>query len=140
MTITHRQEFQKLKALQLVVCRIQNFLSKIKPLISREFFVRNLVTKFRVIAPLEDLRAVSVTSFPGGGDQARASVSSASLKSHFRPTYDLRADRRDIFMFKPYRRRRRLAFDHQQLAEALARESRAQLERRDRACSRRRAI
>ena len=34
-------------------------------------------------------------------------------------------------MIEPYRRRGRLAFDHEQLAEALARERRAQLERRD---------
>ena len=39
------------------------------------------------------------------------------------------ADRHHIPMFKPHRRRRRLALDHQQLGEALARKGGAQLER-----------
>jgi hypothetical protein len=40
-------------------------------------------------------------------------------------------DRGDIVMFEPYRRRGPLAFEHQQLAEALAREGGAQFERHD---------
>lgn len=54
-----------------------------------------------------------------------------TLRKPPRPLHNLRADRGDILMLQPYRRRRRLAFDYQQLAEALTRKRRAQFEWHD---------
>lgn len=47
---------------------------------------------------------------------------------HGCPLYDLRADRGDVRMIEPQRRRWPLAFDQEQLAETLTREGGAQFE------------